>query len=75
MVFFFHYAGIINRLTLGLLKREGIILKKSSAIFLVGFMVLFTILAGCSPKVEETKTKTNSAANSDSGDSSGKEYF
>ncbi|MEI4769979.1 ABC transporter substrate-binding protein [Psychrobacillus sp. FJAT-51614] len=48
-------------------------MKKSSAIFLVVFMVLFTILAGCSPKVEETKT--NSAASSNSGDSSVKESF
>jgi branched-chain amino acid transport system substrate-binding protein len=48
-------------------------LKKSSAIFLVAFMLLFTVLAGCSPKVAETKT--NSAASSDSGDSSSKESF
>ncbi|MEH7392064.1 ABC transporter substrate-binding protein [Bacillus sp. JJ1503] len=49
-------------------------MKKSSAIFLVAFMVLFTVLTGCSPKVEETKT--NSAASSDSGaSSSGEETF
>ena len=56
---------------MGSLKRGGIILKKSSAIFLVGFMVLFTILAGCSPQVKET----NSAGNSDSGKSTGQDTF
>ncbi|WP_438311644.1 ABC transporter substrate-binding protein [Sporosarcina sp. FA9] len=46
-------------------------MKKSSAIFLVGLMLLFTILAGCSPKVKET----NSAGNSNQGNSSDKKSF
>lgn len=51
-------------------------LKKTSAIFLVGFMLLFTILTGCSPKVEETKTTTtNSTASSNSGASTAKDPF
>ncbi|MHA6260416.1 ABC transporter substrate-binding protein [Sporosarcina sp. CAU 1771] len=46
-------------------------MKKSSAIFLVAFMLLFTVFAGCSPKVQET----NSSGESDQGDSSDKESF
>ncbi|MEH7379626.1 ABC transporter substrate-binding protein [Bacillus sp. JJ1533] len=46
-------------------------MKKSAVIFLVGFMFLFTILVGCSPKIEET----GSTGDSNSGDSSAKETF
>ncbi len=46
-------------------------MKKSGVIFLVGFLVLFTILVGCSPKIQET----NSTGESDSGDSPSKETF
>ncbi|MFD1927056.1 ABC transporter substrate-binding protein [Sporosarcina siberiensis] len=46
-------------------------MKKSGVIFLVGFMLLFTFLVGCSPKVEETKP----VATSDKEDSSEKKPF
>lgn len=46
-------------------------MKKSNSIFLVGFMVLFTILAGCSPQVKET----NSAGTSDLVESKGQDTF
>ncbi|MCG7345666.1 ABC transporter substrate-binding protein [Sporosarcina sp. ACRSL] len=46
-------------------------MRKSSSIFLVAFLVLFTILAGCSPQVKET----NASNTSNSSKSSGQETF
>ncbi|MEH7387338.1 ABC transporter substrate-binding protein [Bacillus sp. JJ1521] len=46
-------------------------MKKTAVFFLVGCMFLFTILVGCSPKIEET----GSTGDSNSGDSSAKDTF
>lgn len=56
----------------GLLKGEVIILKKISAIFAVGLMLLFTILAGCSPQLEDT---SSSGSSDSSGESTGQDTF
>jgi branched-chain amino acid transport system substrate-binding protein len=51
--------------------KEEIILKKSVVIFLLAFMVLSSILVGCSPKVQET----GSTGGSESGGSADQQTF